>query len=138
LLGQDDGVLRLLRPPAEAAERASPASGSSNEGKHLWVFFEEAIPYILESAPRVSPPLDSGVAKHSNLTGGGAAHCGGEIWVDPADAQVLYVNGASGRYGPETPEQLADAIAVFVSLGFRVTSFGWDEDAGRPARVLRD
>ena len=118
--------------------RASPESSTdARQGKHLWVFFESAIPYVLEAAPKASPALTSGVGKHTNLTGGAPASSGGELWVDPASANLIYVNGASGRYGPTSPAALEDAVAVFHGRGFEVVSFGWDDDAGKPARVLR-
>ncbi|MHB8878318.1 MAG: hypothetical protein ACYC8T_31870, partial [Myxococcaceae bacterium] len=138
LLTEPEGVFRLGSPPAESETRASPATSSDvRHGRHLWVFFDVAVPYVLEAAPRANPALTSGIAKHTNLTAGAPAECGGELWVDPATANLIYVNGASGRYGPETPEELNDAVAVFRSKGFEVVSFDWDDDAGKPARVLR-
>jgi hypothetical protein len=138
LLSEQEGVRRLASPPAETTTPASPRLNSDvRYGRHLWVFLETAVPYLLEVAPMASPALTSGVAKHTNLTGGSPASCGGELWIDPVDAKVLYMNGASGRYGPETPQQLADAVSVLQSRGFEVISFGWDEDANRPARILR-
>ncbi len=138
LLTAAEGVLRLNSPPAEAVIRASPVSSSdARHGKHLWVFFDSAIPYVLEAAPSASPALASGVAKHTNLTGGAPASSGGELWVDPANANLLYVNGASGRYGPTTLAQLEEVVGVFQERGFEVVSFGWDDDVGKPARVLR-
>lgn len=101
------------------------------------MFLETSIPAILELAV-VSPALESGRAKHTNLTGGGKAACGGELWVDPVVHSKLYVNGGSGRYGPTTTAQLDDAIGVFRSRGYEVVSFGWSEENDEPARVLRD
>lgn len=137
LLGPDDGVLQLDRSPSTATPevRAVPRK-KGDPGCHLWVFGVSDRPYILEVA-KVVPELESGRVKHSNLTGGGRASSGGELWVDPADSSRLYVNGCSGRYGPTTPEQLEDAESVLRDAGFEVTSFGWDTDAGKPAMVLR-
>jgi hypothetical protein len=120
---------------APASDRSVPKK-KGDPGCHLWVFTASDRPYILEVA-KVAPELESGRVKHSNLTGGGSAACGGELWVDPADDFHLYLNGCSGRYGPTSPEQLKDAVSVLLDVGFRVTSFGWDVDAGRPAMVLR-
>lgn len=103
----------------------------------MWVIWPAGIPYVLESVPAVRTPLASGFAKHSNLTGGEPACCGGELWVDPVDPTVIYVNGASGRYGPKTPEQFDDSILLLKTRGFTVESFGWDDDADLPARVFR-
>ncbi len=138
LLTEEEGMRYLGHPPAETTTSASPRlSPDVRQGRHLWVFRETLIPYLLEAAPMASPALTSGAAKHTNLTGGSPASCGGELWIDPVDAGILYVNGASGRYGPQTPQQLADAVTVFESRGFNVVSFGWDEDVGKPARILR-
>lgn len=138
LLTVEEGVRYLVSPPAETTTPASPRLSSDvRYGRHLWVFLETAAPYLLEVAPMASPALTSGVAKHTNLTGGSPASCGGELWIDSVDAKVLYLNGASGRYGPTTAQQLADAVSVLQSQGFEVISFGWDEDANLPARILR-
>lgn len=134
-LNAEDGVVFLNGAPFPR-----PLSGTPGypQGKHLWVIVPGALPVILETAPNVRPPpLSSGVAKHTNLTGGRPASCGGELWVDAVDAGMLYVNGGSGRYGPRTPEELADAVSAFESLGFRVESAGWSEDNDLPARVFR-
>jgi hypothetical protein len=140
LLGPSDGVFDVHEAPLADAVKAQPTGGYADEARHLWVFRSgetaPAAPAILELAP-VVPPLASGKVKHSNLTGGGPASCGGELWVDPIDASHLFVNGASGRYGPDTPQHLDDAVSVFVSRGFAVTSFGWEAETGKPARFLR-
>ena len=130
-----DGVRQLGRPPVVTSEKREPDK-SGDPGCHLWVFESYRIPYILERAI-VATSLASGVVKHTNLTGGGPAACGGELWAAPSDDRLLYINGCSGRYGPKTAQQLRGAEEVFEQLGYRVRSFGWDEDAGKPARVLR-
>jgi hypothetical protein len=137
LLGPADGVLFLEKAPSTApsSDRSVPRK-KGDPGCHLWVFTQSERPYILEVA-KVAPELQSGRAKHSNLTGGGEAACGGELWVDPTNDGHLYVNGCSGRYGPTSPEQLEDAVSVLREVGFRVTNFGWDADTGKPAMVLR-
>jgi hypothetical protein len=131
-----DGHLHLTLPPAQTTTPGSPRT-SFDTGRHLWAFHAQAIPYIQEAAQQVIAPLASGKAKHSNLTGGSEASSAGELWIDAADDHLLYVNGASGRYGPQTPQELADAVSVFESRQFRVISFGWNDDWGRPASVLR-
>ncbi len=134
-LDTSDGVQQLCHPPANAQAREVP-SKKGDEGCHLWVLDEEGLPYLLERA-EVAAGLQSGVIKHTNLTGGGEASCGGELWVDPVDDRLLYVNGCSGRYGPRTAEQLEDFVTLLAQDGFDVQSFGWDEDANRPAMVRR-
>lgn len=130
-----DGVRVLSSPPSVIAARTVPKV-TGDLGCHLWVIVPSEIPYVAQKAP-ISPSLQSGEVKHTNLTGGEPACCGGEVWSDPADGNLLYVNGCSGRYGPESPEQMTAAEDVFRSFGYRVVSFGWDSDAYMPAKVLR-
>ena len=137
LLGEGDGVRYVTGAPVVATVRCAPRAADSREGRHLWVFLPDSIPYVLETAPEVQPPLESGVAKHTNLTGGKPACCGGELWVDPIEDDKICVSGASGRYGPETPAQLLHAEQVFSSLGLNVVGLGWDYDVDLPARALR-
>jgi hypothetical protein len=134
-LTQADGVLEFQRAPAVATEKYVPRK-KGDPGCHLWVFIPNRAPYILERSA-VAFSLQSGVVKHTNLTGGGPASCGGEVWIDPVDDKRIYLNGGSGRYGPESELQLSDAAQVLADLGFLVESFGWDDDAGRPAMVRR-
>ena len=134
LLGIADGVFSLADLPVD-----NPVFGARGtpEGRYLWVISVGAIPAILETAPRVQPPLQSAVAKHTNLTGGDPACCGGELWLDVVAAERLHVTGASGRYPPRSPEELANAVSVLREIGFVVESAGWDTDNERPARVFR-
>ena len=134
-LTAQDGVRILVWPPPLGVERKVPTK-SGDPGCHLWVIVPNQIPFLAEKAP-ISPPLTSGVVKHTNLTGGNPACCGGEVWFDPAFENLLYVNGCSGRYGPDTPEQLVAVEDVFRALGYSVSGFGWDPDAHRPAKVFR-
>lgn len=133
-LGPADGVEYLERPPAIGRVRSTPSDPS---GRHLWVFLPEQVPYVLETAPQVTPPLRTGMAKHTNLTGGSPACCAGELWIDPAGAETLYINGWSGRYRVRSKEQLTDVVAVLSARGFDVRSFGWSDDNDQPARVYR-
>lgn len=134
-LTPDDGVLLLTSPPFPDPVPGRPGFA---EGRHLWVILPEEVPVLLETAPCVRPPpLQSGCAKHTNLTGGGPACCGGELWVDDVSPHLLYVNGKSGRYRPRSPAELADAMKVFEELGFQVVSAGWDEENDIPAQLFR-
>jgi hypothetical protein len=135
-LGESDGVRRLGLSPAENPAGCERPTKKGAPGCHLWVFDHTGIPYLLELA-EVVPPLQSGLVKHSNLTAGGPASCGGEVWLETERSTHLYINGCSGRYGPSTAEQLEDAARVLRAMGYTVTSFGWDSDANRPSMVLR-
>jgi len=134
LLGVAEGVIFISGQPLTTTLRLRPNAPDGRSATHLWVFIPEFVPAILERMP-VSPPLTSGVAKHTKLSA--AASCGGELWVDPVDPKLLYVNGGSGRYGPRSAQELADAVSVFEGLGYRVVSFGWSDEEGA-VRVLRD
>lgn len=130
-LGTGDGVFHLTGAPATGQQGQADEAAT----RHLWVFRAPEptdLPYILEGAPKVRPRLASGSAKHTNLTGGGSASCGGELWIDLADGSRLWVNGCSGRYGPTSREQLDDAAEVFRQLGFDVVNYGWDDDTQKP------
>lgn len=130
-LGPEHGVRLLTAPPLEAEVRAVPQK-KGDPGFHVWVMRPTEIPYVLARGA-IARSLASGEVKHSNLTGGGLASCGGELWVDPVDATQVYLNGCSGRYGPQSAQQLNDAVAVIEMLGLRVESFGWNEELNMPA-----
>lgn len=103
----------------------------SREGCHLWVIDERGVPYVLEQ-----PMAECGGAlpKHTNLTGGNTAWIGGEVWFE--NPSSLYVSGGSGRYPPESAEQLEAAVDVFRAHSYTVRSLGWDDETGSPRRFL--
>ena len=72
--------------------------------------------------------------KHTNLTGGGEAYLGGELWFTSETS--LYLSGGSGRYPPRDATQLEEATEVFRSFGYEVISLGWDHEARRALRDL--
>ncbi len=123
-LDREDGVL-ILRDCASEDLVPCRRPGEKH-AKYLWVIVPDEVPFVLETAPSVRPPpLSLGVAKHSNLTGGEPASCGGELWVDPVENRKLFANGGSGRYPAKTPQQMEDAIRVLAACGFTVVSAGW-------------
>lgn len=138
LLDGVNGVQDLATRSAHRIQdgRRQVPQRSGDPGCYLWVVIPTRIPFIFERET-VIPPLQSGAVKHSNLTGGQPASCGGEVWFDPADEDQIYVNGCSGRYGPKSSDELDDVVAVYQGTGYRVTSFGWDNEAHKPAMVLR-
>ncbi len=133
LLGPEHG-LRLLAPaPATDFLRGSPPLSLKDGGanRYLWVIDSRGIPYIIEA------PVDAignALPKHTNLTGGGEAYLGGEMWFK-SDVS-LYISGGSGRYPSEDENQLDAARQVFEAFDYEVVSLGWDHSFGAAARVL--
>ena len=135
-LGVEDGVRFLIEAPIEGVAPGDPPEDTRRgTGCHLWVIDERGVPFILEQAPAAAR-LHDRVAKHSNLTGGEPAHCGGEVWFEEASTAKLWVSGGSGRYGPRSPEEMESAVAVFMAFGYATISLGWDEQTNRALRVL--
>jgi hypothetical protein len=117
---------------------SSAAVPGGKEARHLWVIQPAGVPVIVETGDAVRPPpLSMGVVKHTNLTGGKPACCGGEVWRDVAQVDQLYITGGSGRYPARNPQQLDHAVLVFEGYGFNVRSAGWSEENDCPERVFR-
>ena len=127
----DDGLRYLNEVPA-AMPQGKPRIIQEEDGEnlHLWVIDERGRPCISQEP---LPRLGSNKLHHTNLTGGGNASIGGEIWFD--ELPRVYLSGSSGRYPPEHPEHLKDAERLFTAAGFEVLSLGWDQDAGKPRRI---
>lgn len=136
LLGPDDGVREFedASCSVEIQHLVPPTGGQNSEKRFLWVIRESDIPFIREYAT-VEPPLESGRCKHTNLTGGAAAYCGGEVWF--ASDRWLILNGGSGRYPPKDAKELETVVVSFEQAGYKVWSAGWDEELSRPARVAK-
>lgn len=123
MLNASDGLSILQPAPATGViYETPPKSRSDKTTPYLWVIDERGVPYILE----VRIARIGALPKHTNLTGGGAACLGGEMWFETNTA--LCISGASGRYPPQNAAQLADAVRVFESFGYRVASLGWDKE----------
>lgn len=100
---------------------------------YLWVIAQSDVPFALEYSDW-GKTLETGVIKHTNLTGGAEAHCGGELWFVADDAVI--VGGSSGRYGPKDDQELLDAASSFAACNYKVASMGFDADTGQPLTVL--
>ena len=83
------------------------------------------MPYVID---KPSTELAGKRPKHTNLTGDRKAYVGGELWF--FDSTTLLISGGSGRYPPLDEQQLASAVEVFRSFGYKVTSLGWDPEEG--------
>ena len=108
-----------------------PTSVETKEAeKYLWVIQPADVPFA---------PEQCGLGrkcKHTNITGGEQAYCGGELWFQSPDK--LYFNGGSGRYPCEHDEELLEAsVRLFISLGFSVATPPYDEDIGSRPRIFK-
>lgn len=130
-----DGLRLLNQCPPDGdftVGRPRQHSGEDAVACYLWVVDERGIPSISEA------PVDRIGAQnlhHTNLTGGGNASVGGELWFVARDE--VYVSGGSGRYPPASEAHLDRAVGVFKAAGFRVKSLGWDQESGTAIRFLR-
>lgn len=113
------------RPPRDTEDRGS--------NRYLWVIDTRGIPYLIERPMSV---LGRNYPKHTNLTGGGPAYIGGELWF--ADTTSMFVSGGSGRFPPLGEDQLSAAVEVFESFSYLVKSLGWDSVADRAVRILQE
>ena len=135
-LTEADGLIDFPRPGFPDYLAGNPPSGTGSPGNHtfLWVIEKNRIPVIIELC-NAGRRLQSRVIKHTNLTGGARAYCGGEIWF--TDDRSFYLSGGSGRYPPRSEQELEAVVNIFASCGYGVTGLGWDHDTDAPARFLR-
>lgn len=131
---REEGRLSFIEGiPNDVAISDYPRTRQDRGNVYLWAIAKDDVPYALEKCA-YGATLQTGVIKHTNLTGGADAHCGGEIWF--VDSNSILIGGSSGRYGPDTEEQLTDAALAFSAGGYRVASLGFDDDTGFPSTVL--
>lgn len=102
---------------------------SDTQDAHLWVVRTEDVVHAEERCA-FGTQLASRVVKHTNLTGGAAAFCGGEL-LFLTDGTIV-VNGCSGRYGPRSKAEMDQVVTAFVGSGYGVWSMGFDEETNRP------
>lgn len=130
----EDGLGLFDRNSGQDAIHSKPPRVAHDRGElYLWAISASDVPFALENVP-FGKGLASRVIKHTNLTGGGHAHSGGELWF--LSTNEILVNGASGRYGPETNQELVDAATAFKDAGYKVASLGFDEETGYSNRIL--
>ncbi len=128
-----DGLWYLNEVPLRVLI-GQPRRSNENDGEscHLWVIDQRGRPCISQDP---LPRLGDRNLHHTNLTGGGEASIGGEIWF--GEPPRVYLSGSSGRYPPRHPSHLEDAERLFRSVGFEVLSLGWDQETDKPHRVWR-
>jgi hypothetical protein len=102
---------------------------SSTEQTRLWVVRIEDVVHAREQCD-FGDLLETGVIKHTNLTGGDAAFSGGELLF--IDEKTIVINGCSGRYGPRNKNAMDMVEKAFVESGYGVWSMGYDEETNRP------
>lgn len=131
---EDDGLFLLNDLPPSDVALGRPRQSRFDQGEHchLWVIDGRGRPCIAE---RPIPRLGDDCLHHTNLTGGGQASIGGEIWFDKPSR--IYLSGGSGRYPPRDHEHLQAAEELFRAVGFEVVGLGWDIDTGQAMRVWR-
>lgn len=102
---------------------------SATEKTHLWVVRIEDVVHAQEQCD-FGDLLETGVIKHTNLTGGHAAFSGGELLF--INEKTIVINGCSGRYGPRNKNVMDMVAKAFVESGYGVWSMGYDEETNRP------
>ena len=117
------GKVDVVKGHQPATPTITPAQDAS---KHLWTVETNRVPYAPEQCA-FGKTLESRVIKHSNLTGGGSAHCAGEMV--KIDADSIVINGRSGRYGPKSGAEMEAIAKAFRASGYNVWSMGFDAEA---------
>jgi len=136
LLSSAEGVDDLSIAPIKLFERGVPPGMQVAESinKYLWVVAVNAVPIAIEQ-PRAGVTVGRGYLSHTNLTGGAAAHCGGELWF--TDDSTVILNGGSSRYAPRTKAELDDIARSFKVAGYRAATMGWNDETAASFRSLR-
>ena len=134
-MSRSDGLREFGTPEAQPhVVAAAPTSrGQAVVGRHLWVIGLTDMPYAIEEC-EFGRGLETGIIKHTNLTGGADAHCGGEAWFLADDTVII--NGSSGRYGPVNKAQLDAAALAFKACGYKVASMGFDDELGEAPDIV--
>ncbi|WP_242140821.1 hypothetical protein [Sphingomonas sp. TREG-RG-20F-R18-01] len=123
-LDLSDGVRQWV-DGAGAEKGATPLINPKPPATQLWVVRPDDVVHARED-DAASAELESKVIKHSNLTGGADAHCGGELLF--CGENVIALNGASGRYGPSSVAEMTAVAHAFRSSGYGVWSYGFSEE----------
>lgn len=140
LLSDNEGVKQLPIAPVHGVMLTYPAThekAKQLKSLYLWLICDSQ-PRVMFANETEPAALEDGRQRicHTNLSGGQPASGGGEFWFENNDKVII--NGCSGRYPIRTLEQLIDAAAVFVRLGYETGHGGWDEDLDMPRRLVRE
>jgi hypothetical protein len=101
---------------------------------YLWLIRTDDVKICLENGI-LGQSTERGRLSHTNLSGNVPAHCGGELWF--RDAESIYLNGGSSRFTARSSSELEAIVEGFRAAGYKVCSFGWNEELGKPKRTLR-
>ncbi len=91
----------------------------TNRRKYLWVLAENKILLAYEPIPVENP---RGFICHSNITGGGKAIIGGELWFLKNEKEEIevHINFDSGRYKTiDAPKQHPLVYSLFECVGYQ-------------------
>ncbi len=127
-----DGLEVWRDGPDGPVDEAAPALEKNHPDIRLWVVRAEDVVHALEQCSFGAGP-ESGVIKHSNLTGARPAHCGGQMVF--IRAGVIALDGGSGRYGPGSKDEMTAVAKAFKNSGYGVWSYGYDEENAWPFRI---
>ena len=127
-----DGLEKLQDGPVQGrgAPGSAPEIPAKPEGVRLWAVGPRDVVHAAEVCD-FGLAREAKVVKHSNLTGGAPAYCGGELLV--LGAETLVVNGCSGRYRVADAEEMKAVASAFRGSAYNVWSMGWNVDVDRPA-----
>lgn len=101
--------------------------------KRLWTVRATDVVHALENC-HYGTTLLTGKIKHTNLTGGAVAFCGGELLF--LSEGTIVVNGDSGRYGPRSEAEMNEVAKAFRDSGYDVWCAGYDDETNSPFPLL--
>ena len=87
------------------------------EKKYLWVIGRFGLRFIKENTRNSARAGQKKYVCHTNLTGGGDAYQGGEVWF--CEDERIGINYFSDRYGATTPAQWNAVIDHFRNVGYK-------------------
>lgn len=131
-----EDVSSLAIAPVSGFETGTPARQprSSGTNMYLWLVAPSDVVIAIEEGAAGQSTARRRLA-HTNLSGGGDAHAGGELWFK--DSETVWITGGSSRYTPRSRTELESVASAFRTSGYRVCNCGWDEENDMPARFFR-
>jgi hypothetical protein len=109
-------VSNYIELTVEEVEIYIKVKGRYQEKCFLWVIDDTSIKMIREKTRNVLRTLAPEYVCHTNLTGGGKAFVGGELFF--GEDGSIYINPFSDRYGKPSPQQWQTALNYFRRVGY--------------------